>query len=96
MLSLFYQTKNSFLKEKKKVFLGGFIMTFKKNIKSFLPLKIFSKVLRNGKAQSIFEYLILTAVVAAVVMFFAKAGYFTQIKTSCENAFKRSVEEIVK
>lgn len=71
-------------------------MTFKKNIKSFLPLKTFSEVLRKNKAQSIFEYLILTAVVAAVVMFFAKAGYFTKIKKSCEDGFKRSVEEIVK
>ncbi len=50
----------------------------------------------NKRAQSIFEYLILTAMVCAVVLFFATKPYFTKIKTSCDDAFNRSVTDIVK
>jgi len=76
-----------------KVFLGGFIMTLIKLVKSHQPGK---KILANYKAQAVFEYLILTTVVAAVVLFFASTPYFTKIKTSCDNAFNRTVTEIVK
>ncbi len=71
-------------------------MTFKKDIISCLPKKTFTVVLRDYKAQSIIEYLILTTVIAAVVLFFANAEYFKKIYKSCDDAFKRSVEEIIK
>ncbi len=71
-------------------------MTFKKNIKSCYPEKRFTGALRNYKAQSIFEYLILTTVVAAVVLFFTKSAALEKIKKSCDDALDRSVQEIVK
>lgn len=71
-------------------------MTFKKIIKSYQPNKYYSDILKNNIAQSIFEYLILTTVVAAVVLFFSKSEYFTNIKKSCDDALDRSVTEIIK
>ncbi|MDP3732187.1 MAG: hypothetical protein Q8R31_04060 [Candidatus Omnitrophota bacterium] len=48
------------------------------------------------RGQAIFEYFILTTVVVAVVLFFASSPYFQNIKTSCENAFNKATEEILK
>jgi hypothetical protein len=58
-----------------------FIMTFKKI---------------NKRAQSIFEYFILTAAVCATVLFFATTDSFKSIKISCEKAFNGAVTELVK
>ncbi len=70
----------------------GFITAFKKASKShFAPRKFSDK-----KAQSIFEYVILTAVVVAVVLIFASTPYFQRIKTACNNTFNEAVTEIVK
>ncbi|MFH1191187.1 MAG: hypothetical protein V1670_03215 [Candidatus Omnitrophota bacterium] len=68
-------------------------MTFKKINKSRYPSKI---ILANYKAQSIFEYLILTTVVATVALLFSQTKYFERMKISCENAFGRAVTEIIK
>lgn len=67
-------------------------MAFEKSNKSHLT----PRKLSDRKAQSIFEYVILTAVVVAVVLFFASTPYFQRIKTSCEGAFNAAVTEIVK
>ena len=48
---------------------------------------------RSG--QSIAEYIILTAVVCTAVLLFTKSTYFTGIQKSCEDAFNRSVGEIL-
>jgi hypothetical protein len=65
-------------------------MAFKKAGKShFAPRKFADK-----KAQSIFEYVILTAVVVATVLIFGP--YFGKIKDSCDKAFNAAVTEIVK
>lgn len=66
-------------------------MTFKKINKSHPAQRKFSE-----KAQSIFEYVILTAVVATAVLFFINTDQFKSIKQSCDDAFNRSVAEIVK
>lgn len=50
----------------------------------------------NKRAQSIFEYFILTTVVVAVVLFFAASEHFKQIKNSCEKAFNDGVNETLK
>lgn len=68
----------------------GFIMAFEKTNKSHLARKKFS----DKKAQSIFEYVILTAVVVAVVLIFGP--HFKNIKESCQTAFNDAVTEIVK
>ncbi|MDD5465669.1 MAG: hypothetical protein PHP73_04965 [Candidatus Omnitrophica bacterium] len=65
-------------------------MAFKKADKSHLAPRKFS----DKKAQSIFEYVILTAVVVAVVLIFGP--YFDDIKKSCTKAFNDAVTEIVK
>ncbi|MBU4251665.1 MAG: hypothetical protein KKC39_02005 [Candidatus Omnitrophica bacterium] len=65
-------------------------MAFKKGDRSYLAPRKFSV----GKAQSIFEYVILTAVVVATVLIFGP--HFDAIKKSCDDAFNRSVAEIVK
>ncbi len=65
-------------------------MAFKKAGKSHLAQREFS----DRKAQSIFEYVILTAVVVAAVLIFGP--HFEKIKKSCDDAFNRSVAEIVK
>ena len=49
----------------------------------------------TGKAQSIFEYFILTAVVVAVALVFANTDQFKSIKESFNNAFKSSYTRIV-
>jgi len=68
----------------------GFIMAFKKANKShFAPRKFSDK-----EAQSIFEYVILTALVVTVVLIFGP--YFDKIKQSCNDAFNAAVTEIVK
>jgi len=67
-------------------------MAFKKINKSHLAQVKFA----DRKAQSIFEYVILTAVVVAILLIFTATPYFQQIKTSCENAFNAAVTEIVK
>ena len=67
-------------------------MAFKKISKGRLAPRKFS----DKKAQSIFEYVILTAIVVAVVLFFAATPYFQKIKTACDNAFNRAVTQIVK
>lgn len=54
----------------------------------------FKKINQSG--QAIFEYFILTAMVCAVVLFFASRDSFKGIKKSCDDAFDRSVTEIVK
>ena len=51
---------------------------------------------KSNKAQAIFEYFILTAVVVAVVLFFSKSDYFKGIKNSCESAFDTAVGKILK
>ncbi len=71
-------------------------MTFIKHIKSCHPEMDFSVILRNNIAQSIFEYLILTTVVAAVVLFFSKSANFAAIKKTCDDALDRSVTEMIK
>lgn len=68
-------------------------MTFKKTNKSRDPSKI---ILAHYKAQSIFEYLILTTVVATVALLFSQTEYFVRIKQTCEDAFGRAVTEIIK
>lgn len=68
----------------------GFIMAFKKASKSHLAQRKFF----DKKAQSIFEYVILTAVVVAAVLIFGP--YFSNIKDSCTKAFNAAVTEIVK
>lgn len=67
-------------------------MAFKKANKSHFAQRKFS----DRRAQSIFEYVILTAVVVAAVLIFAESTYFKGIKDSCENAFNAAVTEIVK
>ena len=67
-------------------------MTFKKNNKSACPVR---KEFFNG-GQAIFEYFILTAVVVTVVFLFLQSTFFTNIKTSCENAFNQAVGEMLK
>lgn len=67
-------------------------MAFKKTDKSQIAPKKFS----DKKAQSIFEYIILTAIVVAVILIFASTPYFQKIKTACDNAFNAAVTEIVK
>ena len=47
------------------------------------------------KAQSIFEYFILTAVILAIVLFFADKECFKNIQDSYETAFNRAVGEIL-
>ncbi len=47
------------------------------------------------KAQSIFEYFILTAVVVAIALVFVDTDQFKSIKESFNNAFKRSYARIV-
>ena len=47
------------------------------------------------KAQSIFEYIILIAVVAAIALVFIDKTHFTNIKESFNNAFKSSYTRIV-
>ena len=49
----------------------------------------------DRKAQSIFEYLVLTAVIAAIVLVFVDNDQFKNIKESFNNAFKRSYARIV-
>lgn len=67
-----------------------FLMAFKKAGKShFAQKKISAKA-----AQSIFEYVILTAAVVAAVLIFGP--YFKNIKESCNTAFNNAVTEIVK
>lgn len=67
-----------------------FITPFEKANKSlFARGKVFSK-----KAQSIFEYVILTAVIVAAVVIFGKN--FSDIKKDCSKAFNAAVGEIVK
>jgi len=67
-------------------------MAFKKTDKShFAPGKFADK-----KAQAIFEYLILTAVVAAIILLFSAAPYFQGIQTACGKAFNAAVTEIVR
>ncbi|MDD5477957.1 MAG: hypothetical protein PHG87_07185 [Candidatus Omnitrophica bacterium] len=65
-------------------------MAFKKADRSHLAQKNFS----DKKAQSIFEYVILTAVVVTTVLIFGP--YFGKIKDSCDKAFNAAVTEIVK
>lgn len=65
-------------------------MAFKKASESHLARKKFS----DKKAQSIFEYVILTAVVVALVLIFGP--HFGKIKDSCTKAFNDAVTEIVK
>ncbi len=65
-------------------------MAFKKANESHLARKKIS----DKKAQSIFEYVILTAVVVALVLIFGP--YFENIKESCKTAFNAAVTEIVK
>lgn len=67
-------------------------MTFKKINKTAHPVRC----LLSNRAQSIFEYFILTAVVCAAVLFFATTDSFKSIKNSCEEAFNDSVAELVK
>jgi hypothetical protein len=67
-------------------------MTFKKINKSAYPVR---KEFSN-RAQSIFEYFILTAVTAAAVLFFVSSSYFQDIQNSCQQAFNRCVGEILK
>ncbi len=67
-------------------------MAFEKSDKShFAPRKFSDK-----KAQSIFEYVILTAVVVAAILIFASTPYFQRINASCDKAFNEAVTEIVK
>lgn len=65
-------------------------MAFKKADKSHLAPGKFSV----RKAQSIFEYVILTAVVVTTVLIFGPQ--FGKIKDSCNKAFNAAVKEIVK
>ena len=51
---------------------------------------------KSKKGQAIFEYFILTTVVVAVVLFFTASPYFQNIKASCEDAFNKAVQEILK
>ena len=53
--------------------------------------------LKNIKksGQSIAEYIILTAVVCTLVLLFTNTTYFKSIQKSCEDAFDRSVGEIL-
>jgi len=73
-------------------FFKWFIMAFKKLNKSHLA----QRKLVDKKAQSIFEYVILTALVVTAVLIFTTTPYFQQIKTACDNAFNAAVTEIVK
>jgi len=50
----------------------------------------------NKRGQAIFEYFILTAVVVAVVLFFAANPFFRIIQSSYENAFNDGVEEMLR
>jgi len=65
-------------------------MAFKKANKSYFAQRKFS----DKEAQSIFEYVILTAVVVTVVLIFGPQ--FTKIRESCNTAFNKAVTEIVK
>ncbi len=67
-------------------------MAFEKSDKSRLAQRKFA----DKKAQSIFEYVILTAAVVSVVLIFSSTPYFQKIKTACDNAFNAAVTEIVK
>lgn len=70
-----------------RFFIEGFLMTLKKSKKDLA---------RAIRGQSIFEYLLLTAAVVAVVLFFVNSDFFKNIKSSCETAFNNAVEEMVK
>jgi len=50
-------------------------------------------IIRN--AQSIFEYFILTSVIAALLLTFASSDYFIKIQEAFNSAFNRSCEEII-
>ena len=56
-------------------------------------LMTFKNIKRSG--QSIAEYIILTAVVCTAVLLFTNTTYFKSIQKSCEDAFDRSVGEIL-
>ena len=77
-------SKTGLLKWWRGFFIGELIMTLKKSKKG------------QAKGQTIFEYFILTTVVVAVVLFFTASPYFQNIKASCEDAFNKAVEEILK
>lgn len=52
---------------------------------------------KGQKGQAIFEYFILTAVVVAVILFFANSTYFRDnIKPSLETTFNNAVGEILR
>jgi len=65
-------------------------MTFKKINKS---RRVRKRFFYSG--QAIFEYFILTAVVVAAVLFFSNSQYFRDVRSSCEEAFVQSVQEIL-
>jgi len=73
-------------------FFKGLIMAFKKISKSHLA----QRKLADKKAQAIFEYVILTAIVVAAVLIFTATPYYQQIKTACNTSFNNAVAEIVK
>lgn len=45
--------------------------------------------------QAIFEYFILTIVMAGIVLYFLNNRHFQSIKESCEEAFNDAVEEML-
>ncbi len=51
---------------------------------------------KSKKGQAIFEYFILTTAVVAVVLFFMTSKTFQDIKGSCEVAFDKAAEEVLK
>ena len=65
-------------------FIRRLIMTLKKSKRDL------------AKGQAIFEYFILTTVVVAVVLFFTQSSFFKSVKNSCEGAFNKAVEVMLK
>ncbi len=49
----------------------------------------------NKQAQAIFEYFILTIVIATIVLFFTASPHFQKIKNDCEAAFDGGIEEML-
>jgi len=67
------------------IFLGEFVMTFKKPKENF-----------NKSAQAVFEYVIITAVAIAAVFVFTNASSFQKVQASFRTAIATSVTEINK
>ena len=48
------------------------------------------------KSQSVFEYFIITATIAAVAVIFSSSSFWTKVNTSLNNSFKSGVEDMAK